>query len=78
MVEHCQAAGNVRRVMLLHAYRSRPQPDSLGVRKRAGDKELGHRDRLVLHRMMFADPELVEAEFFGPNDQFQVFVQALA
>ena len=65
------------RMMLLNAHRRGSQANPLGVGQGAGDEELGHRDRLVPHRVMLADPKLVEAQFLGPDDQFQVLLQRL-
>ncbi len=41
------------------------------------DEELRHRDVLERHRVVLADPELVDTEFIGADDQLHVLVLAL-
>src|SRR5262245_26512860 len=64
-------------MMLIQADGRRSKADARRFAEGPGDEDLGHHDRLILHRMMLADPELLEAELFGTNDQLQVFVVAL-
>ena len=64
--------------MLGQADRGRTQADIRRLTQRSGDENLGHDDRLVPHRVMLADPELVDPEFVGPDDQLQVLVARLS
>ena len=77
MVEKRQAAGNVRRMVLIETDRGGAQANRLGFPQRAGDEDLWHHDRLVLHRVMFADPELGESQLLGSNDELEILVERL-
>ncbi len=59
VVQKCQAAGHVNRVMVLKTDRGGAEPDGLRHTECPRDKDLGHHDVLDRRRVMLADPDLV-------------------
>ena len=77
MVEKGEAIGHVGRMMETEADRCRTEADAIGLAQNASDENLWHDNGLVLHGVVFANPELVEAERLGPDDKLDVLVEAL-
>ena len=77
VVEHGQPARDVERMVLLKTDGGRTHVHVLGLRHGGGDEELRHGDVLVRHRVVLADPELVEAHLVGADGQLHVLVIAL-
>src|SRR5207249_1722243 len=77
VIEKRQPASHVGWVMLVEADGGRTQANAFGLSQSAGNKNLGHDDVLVFHRVMFANPELAEAQLFRPDDKLQVLIVTL-
>ena len=63
--------------MQIGADRRRAEANTLRLPQDAPDKDLRHDNGLVLHGMVFANPELIETERFGPHGQLNVLFVAL-
>src|SRR5262249_9146033 len=68
----------MRRVMLIEADRRWPHPYAARLSQRSADENLRHHDVLVLHRVVFADPEIAEPQLLRANDQLKILVVALS
>ena len=76
VVEERQSAGDMGGVMVLKTDRSRTDAQILGHGQHLAEEDLRHGDGLISGGMVFAHPEVDEAELVALNRQLQILVEA--
>ena len=77
VIEEREPTRHVGGMVLVETDRRGAQSNPLRLAQHAANEDLRHYDGLVFHRVVLADPELLEAQFLRPHDEFDVFLVSL-